>query len=194
MATTFLIKEIVSMQQLLAGRGNAFMELIRVDDLIEGAVHMNAEPLQDCGAQLFKQIEPLPALSLDRHRMTLILVNLIRNACQAIDVTSGSPPEVKITATLTGDTALRVMVCDTGKGIAPENLARIFSHGFTTRTGGHGFGLHSCALAAVEMGGRLSVASDGVGHGATFTLEVPVDPRLPHPRAAAPTAIMDRDG
>jgi signal transduction histidine kinase/HAMP domain-containing protein len=188
------IKEIVSMQQLLAGRGNAFMELIRVDDLIEGAVHMNAEPLQDCGAQLFKQIDPLPALSLDRHRMTLILVNLIRNACQAIDATSGSPPEVKITATLTGDTALRVMVCDTGKGIAPENLARIFSHGFTTRTGGHGFGLHSCALAAVEMGGRLSVASDGVGHGATFTLEVPVDPRLPHPRAAAPTAIMDRDG
>jgi two-component system NtrC family sensor kinase len=59
-------------------------------------------------------------------------------------------------------------------GIAPENLTRIFSHGFTTRTDGHGFGLHSAALAAQQMGGRLTAQSDGPGRGATFTLELPV--------------------
>jgi len=59
-------------------------------------------------------------------------------------------------------------------GIAPENLARIFSHGFTTKKEGHGFGLHSSANAAAEMGGHLSVMSDGVDQGATFTLELPV--------------------
>ncbi len=75
-------------------------------------------------------------------------------------------------------------------GIPPENLTRIFAHGFTTRKDGHGFGLHSGALAAWEMGGQLAVHSLGLGQGATFTLELPlgtppaspaspVDPLLP---------------
>ena len=63
---------------------------------------------------------------------------------------------------------------DSGVGIAPENLTRIFAHGFTTKKDGHGFGLHSGALAAREMGGALLAHSDGPGHGATFTLELPV--------------------
>ncbi len=58
--------------------------------------------------------------------------------------------------------------------IAPENLTRIFAHGFTTRAGGHGFGLHSCALATKVMGGTLTAHSAGQGRGATFTLELPV--------------------
>ena len=62
---------------------------------------------------------------------------------------------------------------DNGIGIPPENLTRIFNHGFTTRKEGHGFGLHSGALAAKEMGGSLTVQSDGPGQGATFTLELP---------------------
>jgi signal transduction histidine kinase len=69
---------------------------------------------------------------------------------------------------------LRIRVEDDGEGIAPENLTRLFAHGFTTRKTGHGFGLHSCALAAKEMGGTLTAASDGPGKGATFTLELPI--------------------
>jgi signal transduction histidine kinase len=70
---------------------------------------------------------------------------------------------------------LRIKVADNGNGITPEHLARIFSHGFTTRKDGHGFGLHSCALAAQEMGGSLVVHSAGAGQGATFTLDIPFD-------------------
>lgn len=65
-------------------------------------------------------------------------------------------------------------VADNGVGIAPENVTRIFSQGFTTRKGGHGFGLHSGALAAKELGGLISAESPGVGHGATFILEIPI--------------------
>jgi two-component system NtrC family sensor kinase len=54
-------------------------------------------------------------------------------------------------------------------------MARLFTHGFTTRKNGHGFGLHSCALAAKEMGGTITAHSDGPGKGATFTLELPVN-------------------
>jgi signal transduction histidine kinase len=69
---------------------------------------------------------------------------------------------------------LRIRVEDNGEGIPPDNLTRIFAHGFTTRKNGHGFGLHSCALAAKELGGVLTVHSDGPGKGAAFTLEIPV--------------------
>src|SRR5262249_46743432 len=67
-----------------------------------------------------------------------------------------------------------ISVIDNGVGIPLENRGRIFEHGFTTRKSGHGFGLHSSALAAQEMGGTLRVDSDGPGCGATFTLELPL--------------------
>ena len=71
---------------------------------------------------------------------------------------------------------VEIAISDNGIGISPENLTRIFAHGFTTRKDGHGFGLHSGALAAKEMGGALTVHSDGVGRGATFNLELPLQP------------------
>ena len=72
-------------------------------------------------------------------------------------------------------------IADSGVGILPQNLTRIFSHGFTTRKNGHGFGLHSSALSAKEMGGSLTAHSEGVGKGATFTLELPLAPRRRNP-------------
>jgi C4-dicarboxylate-specific signal transduction histidine kinase len=72
------------------------------------------------------------------------------------------------------EASVRIFVRDTGCGVRTENMTRIFSHGFTTKTDGHGFGLHSSALAAKEMKGSLSVHSDGPGKGAIFTLELPV--------------------
>jgi C4-dicarboxylate-specific signal transduction histidine kinase len=67
-----------------------------------------------------------------------------------------------------------ISVRDNGGGILPEHLPRIFRHGFTTKEGGHGFGLHSSAIAARDLGGVLRVESDGPGAGAVFTLELPV--------------------
>jgi signal transduction histidine kinase len=75
-----------------------------------------------------------------------------------------------------GGGKVKISVCDNGVGIPAENMTRIFNHGFTTRKNGHGFGLHSGALAAKEMGGALLAHSDGPGQGATFTLELPVQP------------------
>jgi signal transduction histidine kinase len=82
---------------------------------------------------------------------------------------------VRIRVGAVGDNRIRIEVADNGMGIPAENLVRIFSHGFTTRKNGHGFGLHSGALAAKEMGGVLLVHSDGPGKGATFTLDLPIE-------------------
>ena len=67
-----------------------------------------------------------------------------------------------------------IEVSDTGVGIEADKLKKIFSHGFTTKAKGHGFGLHSCANAATEMDGTLSVTSAGPMQGATFVLELPM--------------------
>jgi signal transduction histidine kinase len=71
---------------------------------------------------------------------------------------------------------VKIAVIDNGVGIPRENLNRIFNHGFTTRKDGHGFGLHSGALAAKELGGSLTAYSEGHGPGASFALELPCQP------------------
>jgi signal transduction histidine kinase len=104
-----------------------------------------------------------------------IVINLISNAVHALE---GTPQEKRILEIAVrvsgrGDQAL-VIVKDNGTGIEPGLLTEIFNHGFTTRADGHGFGLHSAALAAKEMGGSLRAESDGPGRGATFTLTLPM--------------------
>ena len=74
-----------------------------------------------------------------------------------------------------------VAVADNGVGIPAENLTKIFNHGFTTKKDGHGFGLHSSANAAREMGGLLVAESEGRGRGAIFTLELPIQLQKSHP-------------
>jgi hypothetical protein len=73
-----------------------------------------------------------------------------------------------------GESRISLSVQDTGVGLAPENLTRVFKHGFTSKTDGHGFGLHSCALAASRMGGSLRAESEGIGRGATLIPELPL--------------------
>jgi C4-dicarboxylate-specific signal transduction histidine kinase len=102
-----------------------------------------------------------------------ILVNLICNAKKACDE-SIQPEKLLIMRVAKGEGRIKISVIDNGVGIPPENLTRIFNHGFTTRKDGHGFGLHSGALAAKEMGGALVAHSDGPGKGASFTLDLPV--------------------
>jgi len=119
--------------------------------------------------------EAMPA-TVDKHKVLQILVNLIRNAIEALD--TGRPPDKRITLRVAaqGDDRVKISVIDNGAGISAENLARIFGHGFTTRKDGHGFGLHGGALAAKELGGSLTAQSDGWGKGAAFTLEFPREP------------------
>jgi signal transduction histidine kinase len=70
---------------------------------------------------------------------------------------------------------VEVQVSDNGVGIEEEYLKKIFSMGFTTKSKGHGFGLHMSAIAAREMGGELTVESYGKNKGATFTLKFPIE-------------------
>ncbi|OPB33629.1 DAHL domain-containing protein [Pseudomonas fluorescens] len=167
------IKDIVSTQQSYAG-ASTLLEPVNISALMDDALRMNAGALSRHHVTVVKAYAPVPEILADKHRLLLIMVNLISNAKYAMDKLSERPRQITLAVESVGDETLKISVKDDGEGIPPENMARIFTHGFTTRKEGHGFGLHSCALAAVEMNGQLSAHSDGPGLGAVFTLTIPL--------------------
>jgi len=166
------IKDIVRMQQGYAAHGGT-VESVAVADLVNDSVRLNAEAFSRHRVTLACEFEEVPAITVDKHRVLQILVNLIRNAKYACEDSGRSDKRITIRVTRCA-LGVAIAVVDNGVGIPAENMTRIFSHGFTTRAGGHGLGLHSAALAAQELKGSLQVASDGPGCGATFRLELPI--------------------
>ena len=165
------IKEIVAMQQSYA-KVSGITETVQIVDLVEDTLRMNAECFADLDVQVVRDFAKVPPVTVERHKVLQILVNLVRNARHACDATD-RPDKTLTLQVFNGAGTIKVAVSDNGIGIAAENLARIFNHGFTTKKDGHGYGLHSGALAARELGGALRAESPGLGRGATFTLELP---------------------
>ncbi len=167
------IKEIVAMQQSYA-RLSGVTEALPAEVLVEDALRMNDVALGRHGVRVVREYAPVPLISVDKHKVLQILVNLIRNAKHAMDDSPISQKTLTLAIQLGESGLVNIIVRDTGTGIPAENLTRIFQHGFTTKKEGHGFGLHSGANAAKEMGGRLTARSEGAGRGAEFTLELPI--------------------
>ena len=166
------IKDIVSTQQSYAG-ANSLMEPLVVSELLEDALRMNSGALTRHHVTVIKEYGEVPRIMGDKHRLLLILINLISNAKYAMAGVSNHARNMTLRAMVVGE-SLQISVKDEGEGIPEENMTRIFAHGFTTRKEGHGFGLHSCALAAIEMNGHLTAHSEGPGTGATFVLQLPL--------------------
>jgi PAS domain S-box-containing protein len=170
------IKEIVAMQQAYA-KVAGVLEVLSPAELVEDALRLNAGAVQRHHLQIIREFEPTPAVLVDRHKVLQILVNLIRNSKYALDDLGHADKLMTFRIRRHGPERVAISVIDNGVGIRPEHLSRIFEHGFTTRKNGHGFGLHSGAIAARELGGSLIVQSDGPGRGAAFTLELPAAPQ-----------------
>jgi C4-dicarboxylate-specific signal transduction histidine kinase len=124
--------------------------------------------------QVIREYGDVPPITVEKHKVLQILVNLMRNAKYALEEGGKKEKPIRLRLERKNGEAIQISVTDYGVGIPTENLTRIFHHGFTTRRHGHGFGLHSGALAARDLGGSLSVHSDGPGTGATFTLDLPL--------------------
>lgn len=158
------------------GRVYGVTETIAVSDLVENALKVEAGGFVRHGINLVREFEAVPPVTLDKHRVLQILVNILHNAKYACDASGRSDRRVRVQIQPVNGQRVRIAVIDNGVGISPDNLTRIFAHGFTTKKDGHGFGLHSAALAAKELGGTLSVQSEGLGCGASFALDIPLWP------------------
>ena len=166
------IKEIVSMQQNYS-RLYGVRETVRLDALVEDAIRMNSAALTRHTVTLKRSYRACPEVTTDKHKILQVLVNLIRNAKYALDE-GGDDDKLMNIVLDQDDTVARIQIIDNGVGMTDDTRSRLFEHGFTTRSNGHGFGLHGSHLAARELGGTLSGNSDGPGCGATFTLEIPL--------------------
>jgi len=167
------IKEVVAMQQSYAKVSGVF-ENLPAQLLMQDALAMNISAFERHGVAIERKFSPVPPVRVDRHKVLQILINLLRNAKYALDESKQTDKRITVSIFAATEQSVHIVVADNGIGISPENLTRVFAHGFTTKEEGHGFGLHSGALAARAMGGALSVTSAGIGHGATFTLELPI--------------------
>jgi PAS domain S-box-containing protein len=166
------VKEIVAMQQNYA-RVSGVTESVNVTEMVEDALRMNSAALSREGVEVLREYSDGPVVTIERHKVLQILVNLISNARHACGALGRANKRITVKTSFF-DQRIDIAVIDNGVGIPQDNLTRIFNHGFTTRKDGHGFGLHSGALAAREMGGTLAAYSEGPGAGATFTLVLPL--------------------
>jgi two-component system NtrC family sensor kinase len=166
------IRVIVELQQTYA-HSSSLIEATSLEELVEDALRINGAALGRHGVTIERHITPMPRVMVDKHKLLQILLNLVSNAKYALDAKPAEERRLAVTVDRPTGDRVRLQVRDNGMGIERELLTKIFQHGFTTRKEGHGFGLHSCAIAAQALGGSLTAHSDGPGTGATFTLDLP---------------------
>ena len=169
------IRAIVQVQQTYAKR-SLMTEECELSQLITDALRIQLPALQRHGVRVTQELSAVPRVMVDKHKVLQILVNLISNAKHALETCPEGQRQLCVRLRAEQQRA-RIQVVDNGMGIAPELRGRLFSHGFTTRKDGHGFGLHSSALAAKMMKGQLTLRSEGPGQGAVATLELPLSSR-----------------
>lgn len=182
------MKETVAMQQSYAKNSTVY-ENVSLLEVIEDALKLQEGEFARHEITLSRDYDNVPPFYLDRHKVLQIVINLLTNARAACHEKPAGPRKVQVRVKGPSGGQVRVEVEDSGAGIAPENLQKIFSYGFTTRARGHGYGLHSSANAASEMHSSLSGHSEGPGKGATFVLSLPFLEHLtPAPEATPPLA------
>ena len=166
------IKEIVTRQQSLSGVSGV-LEEVHLPGLIEDALAIHADALGRSRVEVRREFEEMPRVSCDRAKLTQILLNLIANAEESLAETAATGRQLTLRTLTNRERGIEIHVIDNGRGIAPDIRERLFTYGFTTKKNGHGFGLHSSALAAQEMGGTLRAHHVNGDCGATFIVELP---------------------
>jgi len=166
-----LIANVISAQQNYASAGY-ISEDLTIERIIEDSLAILSEMFTKYDIRVIKQIEAVPQMALQKTKLMHTLINIFKNAKDAM-LTIDNDRLLTINVHQENDFVL-IRVTDTGEGISDENLARIFTHGFTTKSTGHGFGLHSTANYIQEMGGQIWAESQGSGHGCTINIRIPI--------------------
>lgn len=178
------VKGIISTQQHYARRIH-FRERVDLTQLINEILSMHSASLEKHAVRLERDFGELPIAFLEKANLVQVLDNLVKNAIEAMAENESRPRVLTVQAAVADD-RVRLVVTDTGAGIAEENLKTVFSYGFTTKQQGNGFGLHSSALALSSMGGSISASSPGLGQGAQFRIEFPLTPEVDSEKTETP--------
>ncbi len=165
-------QQCVASQQDLA-KVTSITEPISVVELMKEAVTANQELVEISQISIVQEFQEVPLLIVDKRQVLDVMVAVIRNACQAMVSVPTKQLVVRGKLIPGPPDSVCLEVQDTGIGIASGDLIKIFGQGNTTKEGTRGMSLHSGALMAKNLGGALRAHSEGIGHGATFSLELP---------------------
>ena len=179
MEKTNAIADVIAAQQNYAGMGG-LTDNVNLALIVEDALIMQEASAQRHEIAISRDYRPTPDIPVQKTKLIHILVNLLRNAKDAMNDLSGHEKTL-IVSLFEKEKAVYITIQDTGCGIDKENIKKIFTHGFTTKKDGHGFGLHSSANYMKEMGGDMWAESLGVGLGTTFYLKFPLKEKSGHP-------------
>ena len=166
------IVDIIRTQRSLGGPAPVFKDVdlrqtvIDAVKVLQESLTRRAIELQiDCGSK------PV-TVRIQESRFHQMLVNLVKNALEAIDEQGGTQGGVvRIVAQVEGE-MLQLEVTDNGIGLEPERLRTVFSPGYTTKAEGSGLGLHSAANYVIGSGGSIEALSDGIGRGTTMRVKL----------------------
>ncbi|WP_024303205.1 CHASE domain-containing protein [Pseudogulbenkiania sp. MAI-1] len=173
---------VIASQQSMTGIAQAPRERLAADSLMEMALKLGQNTCDLRRIEIRRDYQSSAAMLVDRHKVLQILLNLLSNACHALHDRHDGSGWIEL-RTVQTETHVRLEVSDNGMGIEAHHLSTLFDQRFTTKADGHGYGLHSSANWAHELGGDLAAHSDGPGCGARFTLELPL---APHDEAISP--------
>ncbi|MDR8391577.1 ATP-binding protein [Aliifodinibius sp. S!AR15-10] len=163
-----LIVEAIAAQQDFS-KADIITENVNLQKLVEKALTLQAGSIERHDLTIQRNYEDVEEIKVEKTKVMHILFNLLKNAKESMKQAGVTDKVLRIKCWQDEQYA-HLSLSDNGLGISEEQLKKIFTHGFTTKKKGHGFGLHSCANYMNEMNGKIDVESEGLGHGATFTL------------------------
>ncbi|HEX2548220.1 MAG TPA: CHASE4 domain-containing protein [Gammaproteobacteria bacterium] len=170
------IKDIITMQHSVSG-SIGMMEKVNISDLLENAITINKTDAL-AHIEIVRDYQPIKKVISDQVKLLQIFVNLIKNAIDSLLESEVKHKKLSIELHEKDDKHFEVKITDNGLGIEKDNILKIFTYGYTTKETGHGFGLHTSAVSAQDMGGLLTAKSPGLGKGATFTIVLPYESRV----------------
>jgi DNA-binding LacI/PurR family transcriptional regulator/signal transduction histidine kinase len=170
-----MIRETVqTLQEYARGESElALQEPLDLREVVETAIKILDSALSRWGVRVVRDLIPVPPVLAQRSKLVHVVVNLAKNGIEAMQGTPSGERLLTLRLRTAGD-AVELRVVDQGEGIPEAQLMRVFGYGFTTKKGGHGFGLHTCANHVAQMGGSIHAESAGAGRGACFVVRFPL--------------------
>ncbi|MCM8789839.1 MAG: HAMP domain-containing histidine kinase, partial [Candidatus Omnitrophica bacterium] len=152
-----------------------FEEALDINNLLDNILRLQSGILSELKIEVKKDFDyKLGKITIDKSRLMQTLINVIKNATEAITEKRPDKPEIILRTRAVPD-FVEISIKDNGVGVERNNLTKIFTFGFTTKKEkkGSGFGLHYCSNFLNSIGGNIEVKSEGLGQGAEFIIRLP---------------------
>lgn len=168
------LKHIVKMQQMYSKTEGGHIEPVNMNLVLEEVLNIFADKISKENITIIREYAELKTIHVDTTKIMQILINLLKNAIESVVSSKKENKQIILKTTAKETQFVQIDISDNGIGFQKENFTKIFSFGFTTKKEGHGYGLHTSAVAAQQEGGSLTASSPGPNQGATFSLILPV--------------------